>query len=523
MNIAAILHDQAVRHGQRPAILQGRRVVTFEELDRAASAAEADLQAAGLRPGMRALVFAPMSIELYVTMIGLFRLRAGAVFVDPSAGRARLDGCVRRVNPDAFLAIPRAHLLRLSSSAVRRLRLKLSVGARIPLLSAVGVRVARAAAPVVPCDADTPAIVTFTSGSTGEPRAAVRTHGFLLAQHQALVQSLALSAGDVDLTTLPIFLLANLASGVTSVIPDADLRAPGAIPPAPVLAQVLAARATRTVASPALLLRLASHPAASRSLGTLRHIFTGGAPVFPAALDAIARAAPAATVVAVYGSTEAEPIAQIAHHAISHGDRLLMRGGAGLLAGLPAASISLRILPDRWSVPLGPWTHEDLEREALPAGSIGEIVVSGEHVLPGYLDGRGDEETKIHAGDRVWHRTGDAGYIDPAGRLWLLGRCSARVQDGHGTVYPFAVECAASETEGVHRTAFVQHDGQRVLVVQLAAGVNAARATADLQGRVGWARLDRVLVVARIPVDQRHNAKIDYPALRRMLNGTTRR
>jgi len=522
MNIAAILHDQAVRYGQRPAILQRRRVITFEELDRAASAAAEDLEAAGLRPGMRALVFVPLSIELYVTMIGLFRLRATAVFVDPSAGRDRLDACISRVRPDAFLAIPRAHLLRFSSPVVRALSLKVIVGARVPFLPAVGVRLAREAAPVVPCDSGTPAIVTFTSGSTGEPRAAVRTHGFLVAQHQALVESLGLSAGDIDLTTLPIFLLANLASGVTSVIPDADLRAPGSISPAPVLAQVLATGATRTVASPALLLRLAGHPAGSRNLGTLRRIFTGGAPVFPAALDTITRSAPAATVVAVYGSTEAEPIAQIAHHAISNEDRLLMRGGAGLLAGVPARSLSLRILPDRWSIPLGPWTHADLEREALPAGSIGEIVVSGEHVLPGYLDGRGDEETKIRVGGSVWHRTGDAGYLDVDGRLWLLGRCSARVQDGHGTLYPFAVECAASDSEAVHRTAFVQHDDKRVLVVELSAGADAERAMTDLRQRLGWARLDRVLVVPRIPVDLRHNAKIDYPALRQMLNARPR-
>ena len=522
MNISAILHDQAVRHGRRPAILQRRRVITFEELDRAASAAAEDLEAAGLRPGMRALLFVPMSIELYVMMIGLFRLRAAAVFVDPSAGRDRLDACINRVRPDAFLAIPRAHMLRFSSPVVRALSRKVVVGARIPFLRSVGVRLAREAAPVVPCDPGTPAIVTFTSGSTGEPRAAVRTHGFLVAQHQALVESLELSPGDIDLTTLPIFLLANLASGVTSVIPDADLREPGSISPAPVLAQLSATGATRTVASPALLLRLAGHPSASRDLRTLRHVFTGGAPVFPAVLDTLTRSAPAAIVVAVYGSTEAEPIAQIAHHAISGEDRLLMRRGAGLLVGVPARSLSLRILPDRWSVPLGPWTPADLEREALPAGSIGEIVVSGEHVLPGYLDGCGDEETKIHVGDSVWHRTGDAGYLDVDGRVWLLGRCSARVQDGHGTLYPFAVECAASYSEAVRRTAFVQHEHQRVLVVELSTHTDEERAMADLRERLDWARLDRLLVVPRIPVDLRHNAKIDYPALRQMLNAGRR-
>ena len=78
---------------------------------------------------------------------------------------------------------------------------------------------------------ETPALVTFTSGSTGAPKAAVRTHGFLLEQHRVLAESLRLTPDDLDLTTLPIFVLANLGSGVCSLIPDADLRHPGAIEP----------------------------------------------------------------------------------------------------------------------------------------------------------------------------------------------------------------------------------------------------------------------------------------------------
>ena len=58
----------------------------------------------------------------------------------------------------------------------------------------------------------------------------MRTHGFLLGQHQVLADDLGLHP-QLDLATLPIFVLANLASGVTSVIPDVDLRRPGAIDP----------------------------------------------------------------------------------------------------------------------------------------------------------------------------------------------------------------------------------------------------------------------------------------------------
>lgn len=516
MNIASILHEQALRLGDRPAIIERGRMITFTELDRAAAAAAADLAAAGLVAGQRALVVSPMSIALYATIIGMFRLRVTSVFVDPSAGRDRLSRCVARVRPDAFVAVPRAHLLRLLSQAIRSIPIKMAIGGGVPGARAVGRIGSAGTRSVEACNADTPAIVTFTSGTTGEPKAAVRTHGFLVAQHRALVESLALAQGEIDLTTLPIFLLANLASGVTSVIPDADLRMPGAINPAPVIDQIRATRPHRTVASPAFLDRLVSHVSRhDQRLDTFQHIFTGGAPVFPKTLDAIARVAPCAAIVAVYGSTEAEPIAEVDRRDIAPEDRAAMQQGAGLLAGRLAPSIQLRILPDRWGTPVGPLRPEDLDREALGTNGVGEIVVGGAHVLTGYLDGVGDEETKIRAGDRVWHRTGDAGYLDSHERLWLLGRCAARVSDAQGTVYPFAVECAASDVAGVRRSAFVQHRGSRILVVELEGDAAATRET--LTTRLAWARLADVLIVPRIPVDRRHNAKVDYAELTDML------
>lgn len=517
MNIASVLEEQARRFGNRLAIVERGRSVTFAGLDRAAASAAADLAEAGLRPGMRALVFSPMSIALYTTLVALFRLRVTAVFVDPSAGRERLKRCIGRIRPDAFLAVPRAHWLRLTSAAIRAVPIKVAIGGRVPGAVAVSRRVSNAGADVQPCEPDTPAIITFTSGSTGEAKAAVRTHGFLIAQHRALVESLELAPGEIDLCTLPIFLLANLASGVTSIIPDADLRAPGAIDAAPVGAQIRATRPDRTVASPAFLLRLVTHAARTGTrFETFRRIYTGGAPVFPRMLDAFADTAPNAAVVAVYGSTEAEPIAEIDRRDISADDRDAMARGSGLLAGRPASGIELRILRDRWGSPLGPWSEVDLERETFGAGEAGEIVVAGEHVLTGYLDGYGDEETKIKVGGRVWHRTGDAGYLDSKGRLWLLGRCAAKAVDGARTLYPFAVESAASDVPGVTRTAFVLHRQQRILAAEVNA--DAARIRASLMERLSWAGLAEIVIVPRIPVDRRHNAKVEYPTLVRMLD-----
>jgi acyl-CoA synthetase (AMP-forming)/AMP-acid ligase II len=193
-----------------------------------------------------------------------------------------------------------------------------------------------------------------------------------------------------------------------------------------------------------------------------------------------------------------------------------MLAGKGLLAGVPVHAIRLRILRDSWGRPVGPFAPEDFDKHCRPPEEPGEIVVSGEHVLPGYLHGRGDEETKFWVDGVVWHRTGDAGYLDRAGRLWLLGRCSARIEDRHGTLYPFAAETAVYQDPAVRRAAVLGREGRRLLAVEFYERAGRPDPAA-LRRALDWAHLDEVRVLRHIPVDKRHNAKIDYPALYALL------
>jgi acyl-CoA synthetase (AMP-forming)/AMP-acid ligase II len=228
--------------------------------------------------------------------------------------------------------------------------------------------------------------------------------------------------------------------------------------------------------------------------------------------------APNAIVRTVYGSTEAEPIASIDGHQLSFADRLKTREGGGLLVGKPVRGCMVRVVRNCPGQVLGPYTVEAFSNQCLPPGGAGEIVVSGEHVLQGYADSSCDRETKIQVQSTVWHRTGDAGYFDTSGRLWLVGRCAAALQDYRGTVYPFQVEYAVTAVRGVRRAALVEMDGDRVLVLETSGRefrnhcAEAARCVADFE-------IDRIVTLHRIPVDRRHDAKVDYPALARLLDG----
>ena len=530
MNISQILIEQATVRPDEPAIVEsagrGTRELTFGQIAERSARAAALLRAAGLNKGDRVLVFQPMSIELYVALLAIFRLGLVATVLDPSAGRRHIEQCCNIARPKAFLGPARAHLLRLLSRGLRRVQRHFVTAGWAPGATRwSSLEHLKPRDSITPCDSSHEALLTFTSGSTGVPKAAVRSHGFLLAQHTVLAESIDLEPGEVDLATLPIFVLANLASGVTSVIPQCDLRRPGFIEPGPVLEQLERHHVTRTVGSPALYERLlqGAHAAARAGsengearLGQLKKLYTGGAPVFPRLLRELRAAMPKGRVIVIYGSTEAEPIADLDWDEADPADLAAMYAGSGLLVGRPVSQIDLRIVQNRWGEPLGAMNAREFANLGLPAGRDGEIVVRGPHVLAGYLNGVGDEETKFRVEGEVWHRTGDAGYLDAAGRLWLLGRAGAVILDANGTIYPFAAECAASQLPWVERSALAAHNGERLLAVQL-----KPQAPADAEWRVqealSWAQLDRVVRVPRIPVDRRHNAKIDYPSLKKEL------
>ena len=519
MNIAHILSERASERGESPALIDRRRgqdrVLSFHGLESASARFAERLHRKGIGPGDQVLILHPMTAELYAFLIAIFRVGAVGMFLDPSAGRGYVERCLRISPPKAFFGSAKAQLLRLWTRGLRRVALSICTspvpGAMHISLNAPGPELKS----IATSDESSPALITFTSGSTGEPKAAMRNHGFLLAQHRALHASLQLREGTFDLTTLPVFVLANLASGVTSVIPDADMRRPGHLDPRPVIRQLQRLPITTMAASPALVARLTAECRTSQTrIERIERVFMGGAPVFPEDLREAHETFSNAEITAVYGSTEAEPMAEVAFSSISKDDFEAMEQGSGLLAGEPVVSIALRIIRNCSGEPIPPLDETQFEARCLGAEEVGEIVVSGEHVLKGYLDGAGDAETKLRVGEKVWHRTGDLGWLDLRGRLWLMGRASAVIEDERGVAYPFAVECAARQIDGVRRAAILSVAGQRLLALE----ADSDRVVDAARGRLKWAELDEVRLLRSIPLDKRHNAKVDYVALRRVLS-----
>lgn len=516
MNIADLLTTRAAVSGDAPALVDesdgSRRTLSFRELETAVARLSSRLHTLGLRPGDPVLVLQPISVELCLLLVAILRAGLVAVFVDPSAGLSHLDACCRLTAPRAFVGCTQAHLLRIVSPGLRRIPMKWRTRSLLRRADE-DAKNPGAIPPPVDLAPSAPALIRFTSGSTGEPKAAVRTHGFLLAQLRALETHLHLASGQVDLVTMPMFMLPNLAAGVTTVLPAADVRAPGRVDPAPLVDQIRNGRVSRLTASPALLQRLADHCAQQRlTLDSLQRLDTGGAPVFPGLLDALRRMAPQAKIVAVYGSTEAEPIALLDLADISDSDRQAMASGHGLLAGRPVPDIQLRLIREGTAPPARSLTEAEFNNLLVPHGTPGEIVVSGPHVHPGQSSDPAHEPTKLFAGPTVWHRTGDTGRLGPDGRLWLLGRSSARIEDARGMAHPFSIEAAVLTDPRIRRAALASTHGRRILVLELTDPAQPSLLPPWVQTQI-----DEVRIVRRIPLDRRHNAKVDYVKLLKQL------
>ncbi|MCU0355367.1 MAG: AMP-binding protein [Cytophagales bacterium] len=461
-NTIRYFYQAAAKHPNRPAIIEKDRRITFDELaDEVRDAAER-LQSAGIRPGDRVLVFVPISIDLYTTVLALFHCGAVAVFAEEWADRKKLAEYLQIAKCKAIISTKKIlFLASLLSKSIRKIPLKINIPSFTVLRLPFTVK-------IVSPDKSKPhdrevtvngerqtlseeeALVTFTTGSTGTPKAANRTHGFLRQQldallpviygEQAALETLAVADDDVDMTLLPIVLLINLAIGRTSVLADFNPRKPQTFEPAVVWQQIEQQRVTSFTAAPYYVEKFANFCLKRTATTSIRKIFCGGSSIFPASAQTISRAFPKAEIHFIYGSTEAEPIAHLTATDLirQHPDLRLHKG---LCVGKPAESLAVSIVSLQSKLTAN-CNETEFENARCAVGEIGEICVHGPHVLQRYLNHEQVmRDNKYRLNDEViWHRTGDAGYLDENGLLYLTGRCREIIRWEGSDYYPLVFE-----------------------------------------------------------------------------------
>jgi acyl-CoA synthetase (AMP-forming)/AMP-acid ligase II len=268
---------------------------------------------------------------------------------------------------------------------------------------------------------------------------------------------------------------------------------------------------------------------ARKALGSLARVVTAGAPASPPMLRRFGeRLAPGTRLYTPYGATEALPIAVIEAREIFAETAAVTARGGGVCVGRAVAETDVAIV----RIDDGPIAT--LTRDArVEDGAIGEIAVSGPQVTTRYHARERDTAlTKMHAdgpGGALYHRTGDLGYRDAAGRLWFVGRKAHRVAAPSVEHYPLRVEGVFNAHPLVHRSALVgagEFGRMRpVVLVEPARPLSRReRATlvAELKERARDGATTRdvedVRCVDAMPVDIRHNAKIKREQLKALVD-----
>ncbi|MEO7176430.1 MAG: AMP-binding protein [Saprospiraceae bacterium] len=504
-NIVDLLFDAAKCHPDRNAIIYREQCITFARLANDVNSTANYFQIKGIGKGDRVLVFVPMSIDLYRIVLALFRIGAVAVFLDEWVSKERLEICCKIANCKAFVAPFKIRMLSIFSKELRRVPIKLglsfdesSYGETFPSV-----------------DMNDTALVTFTTGSTGIPKAAKRTHGFLQAQFAALADKVRMNDGEVSMPVLPIVLLINLGNGTTSVIADFKASKPDSLEPDRIIKQIQKYGVHQIISSPFFIQELSSFLLDNQlSLPNVIKIITGGAPVFPNQAKHLLQAFDSAEIEIVYGSTESEPISSIsAKDLVASSDKNQF---LGLNTGRVDNSANVKIIRIV-DAPLDFGSMDELRQFEVPLGEIGEIIVSGYHVLREYLHNpEAIKRNKIFIGNDCWHRTGDSGYLDAEGNLFLTGRSSTLIYMDDQLISPFVYENHFQKIDGVDCGTLMQLKGQLFAIIHLQDNADKEMVTDKINQLP--AEIDRIHFVKEIPKDKRHRSKIEYEKLRQIVD-----
>ncbi|WP_254546658.1 class I adenylate-forming enzyme family protein [Halomarina pelagica] len=273
---------------------------------------------------------------------------------------------------------------------------------------------------VEPRRSDELAAVVYTSGTTGRPKGVRHTHGNLVANALGIVTYFDLTRDAVGLTACQCFHVTGLNVTTTPLlVAEAENRLLPSWDPEAALAAIEDHGVTCTFLTPGMLLDLVDHDAVDRyDTSALEIVCVGGAPMPTARIDD-AEAALGCPVLEGYGMTETTPLA-----AFNRPGDARKPGSVG-----PPAREVVEVRVEDFE------TGREVDR-----GERGELTWRGDTVTPGYERSRHDREAFVERRGRRWLRSGDVGYLDDEGFLYVVDRREDMFTTGCGNVFPREIE-----------------------------------------------------------------------------------
>lgn len=492
-DVAALVTAAATDFPDRLALVEaGGRGLTWGELDDEVGRIATGLGAAGILAGHRVMVAMGNRLEFVVSYLGILRAQAVAVPVNPGSTAEEFARMITDAGARLVLADGGA------VDAVRAGVVRLEDG-RSPQVIAVGAAAAdgestyddlraelgQAVPPLL--DPEKLAVLLFTSGTSGLPRAAMLTHRALLANvaQVADVDPPMIHTDDVVLGVLPLFHVYGLGAVLGGVIRHrAKLVLAERFDPEGTLDLIEDEACSVIPVAPPVFAAWRHVDALAERLGPVRMILSGSAPLAAEVIEEFIALA-GVPVHQGYGLTEASPVVT---------STLLSATSKPGSVGAALTGIELRLVDEDGHVLAGS-----------EADDPGEIQIRGANLFSGYWPDGADGP-----GADGWWSTGDVGFLDADGDLYLVDRVKELVIVSGFNVYPSEVEAVINEVPGVRQAAVVgtpdESTGEAVLayVVPDDAGADAESLVAAVRASCAerlapYKRPERVEVVEALP------------------------
>jgi malonyl-CoA/methylmalonyl-CoA synthetase len=472
-SLAEAAHETALAGPERPAIEVDGQLLTHGALDQSAGRVAARLVQDGVGPGDTVLLSGPASMIFVVAYLGVLRAGATALLANPAYTESELDLLV--ADSRAVLALAAgAGFERLGAIASAQPRLRV---ARLDEIASGSVR----AVDPVARPLGSPAILAYTSGTTGRPKGVPLTDANLLASIRAVMLAWRWQPDDVLVHALPLFHQHGLGGVHTALLSGSKTVVRSRFDPADLCATIAAEAASVVFGVPSIYQRLVDWDGIDAAgLGSLRLLVSGSAPLSPTLAERV-EALTGQAPLERYGLTES---------GLDVSNPYEGRRRPGLV-GLALPGVELEIAGQ--------------DGEVLPPGQDGEIVLRGPQVFDGYRGPAGAHA--FHPGG--WFRTGDVGRTDPAdGYLQLTGRLKELIISGGMNVYPREVELVLEAHPDVARAAVVGVPSER-WGEEVAAAVIPAGHCASERELIEFARErlapfkcpKRIVIVDELPVN----------------------
>ena len=426
-----VVRDHARAQGDVIAFTYGDEDISFAELDEGADRVANGLAALGVTAGERVAFLGKNHPLFFEAFLGAARI--GAVMTPVNWRLAApeiayiLDNCQARV---VFAGEGFADIL--ASIRADCPRVEQVIGIDAPDHRGSDYRTWRdgfsATRPAYGVKAEHDALQLYTSGTTGKPKGAVITHGSLLSSRDATAAGEAMRdwqepiPGDVTLLAMPCFHISGTGTGIGTMVAGTNAIVLPEYDPAKALDLIANYNISKIFLVPAALQILLNHPRVNEvDFSRLKYITYGASPI-PLELMREAIRVIGCGFVQMYGMTETTGtiVALDPEDHVPEGS-VRMRS-----VGKPLAGVEIKVI--------------DEAGDEVPAGSVGEIATRSNKNMRGYWNNDAATAATIDADG--WLRTGDAGYLDEDGYLYIHDRVKDMIISGGENVYPAEVENA---------------------------------------------------------------------------------